>query len=674
MEELFWNYTKRLDILDEHLDDDFSDLAFAYDYNEVQELFFAAERNDFVILAGRSGLRKKDMLARVCHDLYAYGVEKSEILYFDFELPILHGENILSLISEAVSGGAHYVIINELQEVGDWHGLLVQLREKFPRLKLIAASSVPHLIHETLYDEPLDFCKIIVLSQKNGSNIKYRSEGFGVFGEFKYNIKDGYVEIKGLTKRGKGLSHHEIPSEIEGFPVKVIASGAFHDRAELKSIVIPEGIELIGDYAFSKCASLTQIHLPTTLKYIGDHAFLGASQLNAITGGANVEHIGNSALYATPWLHEQREFSVIGKTLYRYLGSEKNVCIPKEILFASAFCFVDSAVERVTAQSSISLSEGMFYRCTSLEKVDISFSEIPPFAFYGCTKLRLTGRLDRIGRFALYDCKNVGTVSTSHIGACGLAFSSVEEVTDVQELGRGALYGCEKLHKLKIEDGGEVGRFSVCGTRLDTIKLHEGNVGDYAFYNNLQLSLVDMISAVLVGRGVLYGCEHLTEMRVSGLSPLSAWFAPQEPPVRQICVEGDIVDNFCRNNINIEKVKLVDVKRFGRWSFYGNTNLKDLTLQNVQCIGDWAFAYCSGLQSVVLPPEVSYIGMNAFRYCRNLKDITLLASAVVPFGPNAFYSTAEQKQFCLPACMLAAYSTSEIWREYLHTSKVTFFE
>lgn len=112
--------------------------------------------------------------------------------------------------------------------------------------------------------------------QKNASNIKHESQTFGVFEEFKYNQKGDVIEIKGLTKEGKGMTHHTVPAMINGKTVRIIASGAFHDRSEMLSIDLPDTIEMIGDYAFSKCCNLTEISLPKALTYIGDHSFLGA--------------------------------------------------------------------------------------------------------------------------------------------------------------------------------------------------------------------------------------------------------------------------------------------------------------------------------------------------------------------------------------------------------------
>ena len=52
MKQQFIDYIKRLDIFCEGPDADFSDPAFAYDYNEVQELYFDETENNFVFLSG----------------------------------------------------------------------------------------------------------------------------------------------------------------------------------------------------------------------------------------------------------------------------------------------------------------------------------------------------------------------------------------------------------------------------------------------------------------------------------------------------------------------------------------------------------------------------------------------------------------------------------------------
>ena len=63
--------------------------------------------------------------------------------------------------------------------------------------------------------------------------------------------------------------------------VKTIEAGAFAD-SQLKSIVIPEGVESIGDYAFYNCPKLEDVVLPSTLRVIGKGAFAKCPMLEEV--------------------------------------------------------------------------------------------------------------------------------------------------------------------------------------------------------------------------------------------------------------------------------------------------------------------------------------------------------------------------------------------------------
>lgn len=55
-----------------------------------------------------------------------------------------------------------------------------------------------------------------------------------------------------------------------------IANGAFYSVSSLRSVVVPEGIEIIGDYAFAMCVQMESVTLPASLKELGRGAFLGS--------------------------------------------------------------------------------------------------------------------------------------------------------------------------------------------------------------------------------------------------------------------------------------------------------------------------------------------------------------------------------------------------------------
>lgn len=670
MQPCYVDYVKKLNILDEDLNIDFSDLSFAYDYNEVQELFFDEKKNNYVFLVGETGLRKKDMLGRICQDLYSRGIEKDDILYLDYDLPFLHQKDIIPLLKDFYNARVHssslFMIINEIQELGNWFDFVKKTRANFPKLKFICSSSTPPYIYETIYEKHCDYCKIIVLSQKNNSNIKYLSDKFGVYNEFKYNQKDGFIEIKGLTLEGKKYAVHEVPSEINGTPVKVIASGAFHDRKEMLSISLPNSIEMIGDYAFSKCTSLRSIKLPKSLKYIGDHSFFGATALENIIGGDNVSHIGNSAFYGTQWIKRQHSFAVIGKTLYKYVGKNSKINIPQGIRSVSSYAFANTNITSIRSiNAKLIWGEGIFYRCNRLQSVELSIKNITAFMFYGCSKLTNHFNVSNIGKYGLYGCRSVKALNSETLEECALAYSDkITSLKVTKKIDIGACFGLKRLSSFDFNKIKTVGKFAFAETSLKKVNFSGSEIGDYAFSLAKNIQEVIISPDAKIGKNILYACNSIRKMNISGKYKIRWYFGSTIPSVKELTVNGDITDDFNRNNHSLTKLTLIDTNKFGRWSFYNNSQLSQISLVNVKTIGDWAFAYCDRISNISIPSSVNYIGMNAFRYCHNLKRILIKSLHVVPFGANAFYSIHPQKTFFVHKSILNKYRLSALYANF----------
>ena len=71
-----------------------------------------------------------------------------------------------------------------------------------------------------------------------------------------------------------------------------ISDLTFVDMVNLETVVIPETITEIGAYAFKNCAKLTNVVLPAGLTKLGDSAFFGCSSLTEIVIPAGVTQIG----------------------------------------------------------------------------------------------------------------------------------------------------------------------------------------------------------------------------------------------------------------------------------------------------------------------------------------------------------------------------------------------
>ena len=97
-----------------------------------------------------------------------------------------------------------------------------------------------------------------------------RSEGaFFEIDGFSYKVENGALTLVRCNASGAIV---QLPSSIDGLPLKVIGNRAFFGCSHLQYLDIPEGVTTISDYAFSYCSNLREIVMPdslTTFAYDG---------------------------------------------------------------------------------------------------------------------------------------------------------------------------------------------------------------------------------------------------------------------------------------------------------------------------------------------------------------------------------------------------------------------
>ena len=102
--------------------------------------------------------------------------------------------------------------------------------------------------------------------------------------------------------------------------------------------------------------------------------------------------------------------------------------------------------------------------------------------------------------------------------------------------------------------------------------------------------------------------------------------------------------------VQFESIKLpTELVTIGEGSFYGCTNLTDITIpSNVTTIGENAF-YNSSIESVNMSASISLqsIGGSAFRYCGSLTNVNI-PSGVRSIGSSAFSNCGSLTQVLLP--------------------------
>lgn len=133
-----------------------------------------------------------------------------------------------------------------------------------------------------------------IIGKKSNSNPS--KEVFEVDGIYYNKISDTEVEVANLSdafddwfdkeKWRKKIYEVSIPSHIEykGLKYTIISIGdyAYSNCENLKSVQIPNSVEIIGKYAFDYCTKLESVSIPSSVKSIGECAFNHCSELTSI--------------------------------------------------------------------------------------------------------------------------------------------------------------------------------------------------------------------------------------------------------------------------------------------------------------------------------------------------------------------------------------------------------
>lgn len=110
-----------------------------------------------------------------------------------------------------------------------------------------------------------------IIDAHSGEILKGESSTVPFEGE-KYRIDDvtyiKYNDYAELLSCDMMATKVNIPEEIDGIPVRKIASGAFNNCVLLTQLIIPDSVEEIGNNAFYGCSSLKEIKLPAKIKTI----------------------------------------------------------------------------------------------------------------------------------------------------------------------------------------------------------------------------------------------------------------------------------------------------------------------------------------------------------------------------------------------------------------------
>ena len=271
----------------------------------------------------------------------------------------------------------------------------------------------------------------------------------GIYYRLRDMTTNDEVEVCGVPE---GIANYSgditIPATVtrnnKVYTVTGIYNSAF-SGSSIKSISLPEGLQVIRGHAFYSCQSLTEIEIPSTVEEIGSHAFYGCYGLNKMT------------------LHDG--LKTIREYAFAYCTQLTNVELPNTVTLIEHNTFYGcSGLTAITWPASVNtIEDNMFDGCEKLTNVTLpaTLTTIKHAAFYNCRsllKITLPESLTTIGYEAFRGCRaltsivipnGVKTIESSTFSYCE-SLVSVLLPAQLETIGSEAFYNCPNLASITL--------------------------------------------------------------------------------------------------------------------------------------------------------------------------------------------------------------------------------
>ena len=407
---------------------------------------------------------------------------------------------------------------------------------------------------------------------------------------------------------GSSVENVNMPS------VKEIGQYAFKDCKNLKSIVLPEGLQTIAHGSFQG-TGITSVTFPSTIKSIGGYLFSGCN-ITSVTFAGN---ISSEDFYGFLEGITSESITVHSTAVGHYWFKEnttlKKVVLDKNVREIGVYAFKDC-----TSLKEIQLNEGLtkikgaaFENCkfTSI-KLPESLTEIGGSAFSGCSELTsiiIPKNITTIQYYAFSGCP-IANVEF-HCSTIGNWFAFSKTLTTIT---------IGKEVKAIVAEA-----FDRCIT-LKSVKTGEGltTIGNKAFQDCTSLSDISLPESLSsIGQSAFTRCTALESITLpKGLKDIGT-SAFSNSGLRTVEVNCPIIGEKCFYNCDslINLTFNNGVKEIGNEAFLSCDSLKTVKLpEGVTAIGAQSF-YGSGIETLSIPKTLTTIGYNAFSSLGSLQTV-----------------------------------------------------
>lgn len=382
------------------------------------------------------------------------------------------------------------------------------------------------------------------------------------------------------------------------------------NRADIKTLIIQNGVTSIGNYAFYGSTNMTSAIFPETLESIGYSAFNGCKGLTSVSIPHSVKSIGLSAFYACKNI-QTVHITDLAAWCAMDVGSDyaNPLSYGADLLLNGELVTSVSIPDTVTA-----IGRFVFFNYEKLSSVIIPehVTSIGISAFNGCTSLTdviIPEKVHAISNYLFANCSNL---------------TSVILPDDITVIGNNAFENCKNLSNI-------------------TIPSQTTTIGNNAFYNCDSLEEVSVPENVTsIGKSAFSGCNSLTTVAIPESVTYMGSEAFASKSIQSVYI--DDIAAWCGIQYGYYAGDYDGNPLMNGADLYLNGEIvKDLVIPDgVTEIVQGAFSYCTSIVTVTIPDSVTHIRWNAFDECDNLESVTL-GTGIISIYDYAFTGCGKLK-------------------------------
>ena len=473
--------------------------------------------------------------------------------------------------------------------------------------------------------------------------------------------------------------------------------------SNLSNVVLGNALQDINDYAFANCVKLPNISFPASLATIDNYAFANCQVLASTSFQEASDHelkINNASFkdcVALPEVNFPGQLSLLGNNTYQGCTALKDVVFNKNDQYEPTLTIGNYTFAQCSLINALSfpgrlksIGDYTFSDCTYL--TNLTFEDSNEAVTLGSGA---TGETDRRYMLPLFGNSNLSSLYmgrnvdyTADKDYSYSPFYNQQFLTDVRFSQAGTVTYCKDYLLYKVnnceslilpESLTTIGNWTFRGmSKLGGIVIPNAvtTIGTYAFADDIALESAKLsTSCPWLKEGLFSECGKLqaitipmvvnkmdTQMFTNCTSLATVTFDDDKDLIEMAYGSSDANNGLFRD-CPVETLYL------GRWlsyntevpsrsPFYSIAELKNLTLgKYLKVVDKYMFSYCTGLENVYVPDNITSINMWGFRGCSALKSVRF-SENLSQIGDYGFSECTSLDNVTFPASMTSTSDNS----------------